>query len=727
MRPLCNREPETHWLTLCVVVLCGLSASAAKGGAATSESDASTVAAVVVTSREDLTGKALTASQGVVTPKELELRPAYRVGQLLEAVPGLVVTAHSGEGKANQYLLRGENLDHGIDLANFVDGMPINRPTNAHGQGYSDLNFLIPELIERVSYTKGPYYADLGDFGGVGSEHMHMRNVLDDQISLSGGTLGDDEALAAGSRAVGGGSTLLGALEASHVDGPFTHPDNFRKLAAALRWSEGNQANGDSLTALFFRGEGRNTTDQPLRAIEDGQISRWGSLDPTDGNRSFRQSLSARSARSGEDGWIIAEAFAIHSGMTLWNNFTHFLNDAANGDQEQQDETRTTLGASLTLGRTLAVFSLPNQISAGFQDRYDALYVDRRHTRQRSDLLYCNDGDGDYSVGQTACTADRVVLNDAALFFQDDIRLTSWARLVLGLREEESDARDRSQLSGFTRGRASEKLAQPKGDLIFGPWFDTEIYASAGKGFHSDDVRGVLGTVPVEGVPFGIGRVPLMAKTWAEEIGLRNHSLPGLDWQAVVFDQIYSSEMIYDQDAGQDQATAPSRRQGAEISAQYRPIPKVELSADLASTRAWFFDTAKTLTNFYGIVGGTHIANAPTYTGSIGLLLDQIGPWSAGVEERILGPYPLTNGPANPRAQGYKETNITVSYALSSRLAVRLTVFNLLNAKAWAAEYYYATAITPAEVARYGTAGVNDYQVHPLEPLSARLNMIWKL
>lgn len=702
-------------------------ASAVQAGAADVGSAANTVEAVVVTSREDLIGKALTASQGVVTPKALDLRPAYRIGQMLEAMPGLVVTAHSGEGKANQYLLRGENLDHGIDLANFVDGMPINRPTNAHGQGYSDLNFLIPELIERVTYTKGPYYADLGDFGGVGAEHMVLRNTLDDQLVLSAGTLGDDAALLAGSTAMGAGSNLLGALDISHVDGPFSHPDNFRKFAAALRWSEGSQANGDSLTALVFRGQGRNTTDQPLRAIEDGLISRWGALDPTDGNRGYRESLSARSARSGADGSVTAEAYVIHSGMTLWNNFTHFLNDPTNGDQEQQDETRTTLGVNLAVSRKFSALSFRHEITLGAQDRRDVLYLDRRHTRQRLDLTYCNDGDGAYSVGQTACTADRVNLNDAAVFLQDDIRLASWARWVMGLREEQSDAKDRTLVAGFTRGKASETLAQPKVSLILGPWFETEVYASAGKGFHSDDVRGVLGTVPIAGAQLAVGRVPLMAKTWAEEIGLRNHSLPGLEIELALFDQIYASELIYDQDAGQDQATAPSRRQGIEVSAQYRPNPKVEIAVDLASTRAWFFTNPSALASVYDIVGGTHIANAPTYTRSIGMLLDHCGPWSAGIEVRILGPYPLTNGPFDPHAAGYKETNLMIAYQVSPKITARLSVFNLLNTKAWAAEYNYATAITAAEVAKYGTGGVTDDQVHPLEPISLRASFGFKL
>ncbi len=223
---------------------------------------------VVTVSRRNLIGTAETASQGSVTQEEIQLRPVYRVGQLLESVPGLIVTVHSGEAKAYQYLLRGVNLDHGIDFANFADDMPVNRPSNAHGQGYSDLNFVIPQLLAGVDYTKGPYFAELGDFGSVGSEHMRLLDDLPNQISASAGTLGDDELFAGGTLHLDNGGRLLGAAEVSRVDGPYTHPDNFRKIALATRYSQGTDTDGYSLTAMYYKGQGRFSTDQPLRAIQ---------------------------------------------------------------------------------------------------------------------------------------------------------------------------------------------------------------------------------------------------------------------------------------------------------------------------------------------------------------------------------------------------------------------------------------------------------------------------
>src|SRR5580704_7065725 len=162
----------------------------------------------VTAKRLELLGSAQSASEGVVADQELQLMPAYRPGQLLETVPGLTVTSHSGEGKANQYLLRGYNLDHGTDLATFVDGMPINQPTHAHGQGYTDLNFMIPELADEIMYTKGTYYATVGDFGAVGSLHVSYRDTLPDAISATVGTLDFQRFFVAGSGALGAGHLL---------------------------------------------------------------------------------------------------------------------------------------------------------------------------------------------------------------------------------------------------------------------------------------------------------------------------------------------------------------------------------------------------------------------------------------------------------------------------------------------------------------------------------------
>ena len=287
---------------------------------------------VVTAERRHLIGTTSTASEGIVVNDELALTPAFRPGQLLETVPGLEVTSHSGEGKANQYLMRGYNLDHGTDLAVSVDGMPINNPTHAHGQGYTDLNFMTPELATNIKYTKGTYYADQGDFASVGSIHLSYLDRMPAEATATVGTLGFQRIFTAGSVSAAGGN-VLGALELQHYDGPWDNPDDQRKVNAVVRYSDGDDRDGMSLTGMFYHGLWNATTDQPDRAVTEGLIGRDGTLDPSDGGQAQRGSLSAQFHASSGEGQLDANAYAVNTQLTLWNDFTHFLIDPVNGDQ----------------------------------------------------------------------------------------------------------------------------------------------------------------------------------------------------------------------------------------------------------------------------------------------------------------------------------------------------------------------------------------------------------
>ena len=692
--------------------------------AAPTDGPASAVSEVVVTaSRLDEIGAAQTASQGVTTREELELRPVYRIGQLLESTPGLTVTVHSGEAKANQYYVRGFLLDHGTDIAISVDEMPVNRPTNAHGQGYSDLNFLAPELLGGVDFGKGPFYAPVGDFGAVAYDHLKLVDTLPNQISLSAGTLGDEEAFVGGTHTFGSGDRLLASVDYEHLDGPWTHPDNFQKIAGMLRYIHGADDDGYSVTALYYHGHSNLTTDQPERAVQEGLIDRFGTLDPSDGARSERFSLSGRYATKGANWSFDTSAYVIHSTMTLWNDYTHFLDDPINDDQEQQSEARNTAGGQAAYRIHLDFGRIASDTEFGVQGRYDDVYVDRRHTHDRMALNYCENEqdpapDGSYVPAVAtpavdgACDADRVHLGDVALYGQNTTHWLPWLRTVLGLREDYQTAFDHSFITGF-KGDTDQSLFQPKGSLILGPWEKTEVYVSAGRGFHSNDVRGVFETVSIEGVPVTAGRTPLLAPATSEEVGLRSDVVPKLSTQIAVFQEDFSSELAYDQDEGQDDASAPSRRQGVEISAQYRPFRWVELNTDLAFVRARYRGDLAAFD-----LDGPHIGNAPDFIGSFGVLVDHLGPWFGGLEWRILGQYPISDGDALPKDDGYSEVNLDAGYNLTRRIKLQVDIFNLTDTHASASSAYYTSRL-PGEPAQ----GVTDYQLHPLEPISARFSV----
>lgn len=276
--------------TGCVIAV--VSASVAKaddgGGAAVSIGSNGVVtllAPVSISGRSaKLVGVADSATEGTITAQQLATRPLLRAAEVLESVPGMTVTQHSGDGKANQYFLRGFNLDHGSDFASFVNGMPINNVSHVHGQGYTDLNFLIPELVSTVRYRKGSYSAEDSDFVVTGVAYIdYARSLHSPLVDLTVGSFNYRRALAAGSTQLNGELTLLGAIELGSTDGPWVQAEQLRKMNAVLRLSSGTTANGFSLTGITYGSHWTSTEEVPERAIKNGEIGRYGTLGPSDG------------------------------------------------------------------------------------------------------------------------------------------------------------------------------------------------------------------------------------------------------------------------------------------------------------------------------------------------------------------------------------------------------------------------------------------------------------
>jgi len=651
----------------------------------------------VTAERLGLMGSATTASEGIIVNDELALTPAFRVGQLLETVPGLQVTSHSGEGKANQYLLRGYNLDHGTDLATFVDGMPVNEPTHAHGQGYTDLNFLIPELATNVTYTKGPYYADEGDFASVGSVHINYLNTLTPQISYTDGTLGYERFFGGGSVSLGEGN-LLGALEWQHYNGPWDNPDELHKINAVLRYSVGDNHDGFSITAMHYHGTWNSTTDQPERAIEEGLIGRYGSLDPSDGGRAQRSSLTAQLYKPLAGGELQANAFVFGNQLTLWNNFTHFLVDPLHGDQEEQHESRTTLGGDIAFKHDAPLFGFDNEVMVGAANRSDFNDVSRFPTRDRQ-TLPPSDDPLDFSE------ADTVRLSSLSFYVQSATHWADWFRSVLGYRYDTQYGSDR----GTNSGTASDHLLAPKGSLIFRPLEMTELYVSAGRSFHSDDLRGVTAAQDAH-----VPGAPLIARQSGEEIGLRQQITPAFTMTVAFYKLSAQSETTYDPDAGVDSAGPGSRRRGYEINLTYQALQWLEFYGSYSGNHARY------VTPFDDGTGhvGEYLPNSPFATGSFNVYLKDLGPWSGSLGYRYLSSYPLSSD-NSVQGHGYGIWSGDAHYMIGKGWSVGVSAYNILNKKADAAEFWYVDRL-PGESA----AGVADVHVHPLERTSGRITIV---
>ncbi|HXG61567.1 MAG TPA: TonB-dependent receptor [Planctomycetota bacterium] len=647
---------------------------------------------IVVGRAENLVGDAESAGEGRVGQDELRRRPLLRTGEVLETVPGLIVTQHSGSGKANQFFLRGFNLDHGTDFATWVDGMPVNMPTHGHGQGYTDLNFLIPELVERIDYRKGPYFAEEGDFSSAGSARVRtFRSLPRGLARLELGEFGFQRAVAAHSAAAGPGRLLWG-LEAQHYDGPWEIDENFVKYNGLVRFASGDEKNGADVTLMGYQGEWNSADQIPKRAVDAGTLDRFGVVDPTDGGRSRRWSLSGE-WRSGTDAAATrANVYLIDYRLRLFSNFTYFMDDPANGDQFEQVDQRLIAGAAVSHRWFDRWFGKDVAAAVGLETRNDAIgEVGLHKTAQRVRLSTVRD--------------DEVLQNSVGIWAEAEIRWTEWLRSTAGARGDLYRWDVESSVDANS-GTETDAIAGPKLGLAFGPWADTEFYANAGLGFHSNDGRGATIRVdPTDGVT-PVEPVDPLVRSKGAEAGVRTAFLPGLQSTVSVFLLDLDSELLFVGDAGITEPSRPSRRVGFEWANFYRPLPWLTLDLDYARTKARFKDSDP---------AGDHIPGAVKDVLAAGVSVEGLGGFLAALRVRYFGPRDLVeDGGVRSDATtlvsarlGYERDNVTVA----------LEIFNLFNAEDDDIAYFYESQL-PGE-----PAPVSDVHFHPVEPRAFRLGV----
>jgi outer membrane receptor protein involved in Fe transport len=641
---------------------------------------------------ENVVGVAQSASQGAITARQLDARPVMRTGEVLETVPGVVISQHSGEGKANQYYLRGFNLDHGTDFSTTVAGLPVNMPTHGHGHGYSDLNFLMPELVSGVQYSKGPYFADQGDFTTAGAATITYANRLARPIvRVGGGGQGFGRALVAASVAAGSG-TLLGAVEAQHNDGPWHEPDDFQKINALVRYSQGDALNGFAITGMGYRGRWDSTDQIPSRAI--GRIGRFGTIDTTDGGDSYRYSGSVEWQRTRNNASTKVSAFGLAYDLNLFSNFTYFLDDPDNGDQFRQADHRFVTGGKVTHRRLGQWGSRPVQNVVGVQLRHDAIgNVGLYHTVARRPLETIRED----SVRQTSVGA----------FAQNETQWTSWLRTLAGLR---IDGYRFGVDAGDVRNSGTDRagLVSPKGGAIFGPWSGTELYVNAGLGFHSNDARGATIAIdPATGEP--ARRVTPLARARGAEVGVRSVRVPHLQTSLALWTLSLDSELIFIGDAGNTEAGRPSHRYGVEWANYYSPTPWLTFDFDLSLSRARFTDADP---------AGDVIPGAVSTVVQGGVTVDSVKNLFGSVRWRYFGPRALIEDDSQ-RSKATSLVNLEAGYKFTRSLRLAVDVFNLLDAKHSDIDYFYASRL-PGEPA----AGIEDIHLHPTLPRTARVSLV---
>ncbi|MBX6420100.1 MAG: TonB-dependent receptor [Nevskia sp.] len=651
---------------------------------------------------ERFAGASESATMGTVYAGEFQDLPLARVGELLEVVPGLILTQHSGEGKANQYFLRGFNLDHGTDISVNVDGVPVNLPSHAHGQGYADLNFLIPELVERIEFRKGPYYAAYGDFAAAGALDLRYFDRLPENLlQFSGGSFGDYRGLSAGSAGLFSG-TLLYGLAAEHFDGPFAHRGS-DKGTLVLRYTHAVGGGLAHLTATGYDTRFNSTDQIPARAVAQGLIGPFDCIDCTDGGRSYRYGLTGDLQRPLGSGIFAASAYAYRYHLNLYSDFTYFLEDPANGDQFEQYDSRNVYGGRAAYDFSTSWLGLRFDHEAGAQLRFDdidpvALY-DTRAQRRLS-----------------AVSVDQVQELGIAAYVQSTVHVLERLRLQPGLRVDRYHFNVESNFSQNV-GARSASLWQPKLNLIAGPFAKTEFFVNLGKGFHTNDARGTTQTLVFDPrQPPGQQFTPTAAVTPIAaarglDVGLRSTALPGVEFSASYFILHLDSELTFSGDTAGSEPNAASTREGIETALSWKPLAGLVVDASYAYSHARFRDPDP---------AGQHIPEAATSVAGLTAVYRDPKGYDAELKFRYFGPRPLTqDGAVSSRAT--KVVDLGAGYLLTRHVRVGLELLNVFDSRDHDIDYFYTSRL-PGEPA----AGVDDFHFHPVEPLSVRAELSYR-
>ncbi|MGA9659051.1 MAG: TonB-dependent receptor [Asticcacaulis sp.] len=623
------------------------------------------------------------ASEGTVSFAKFTDRPLLRPGELVEVVPGMAATQHSGNTKANQYFLRGFNLDHGTDFSVAFDGVPLNLPTHGHGQGYLDINGIIPEVIETIRYRKGPYYASMGDFSNAGgAEFETFANSTPGYIQTTLGENGYGRVLGV----AGDGKRSFIAAEYDTYVGPYDNPDNLRKVSLIGRLAlEGLGLSNWSLTGLAYDAH-TNANDQiPQRAVDQGLITRLGALDTSDGGETSRYIASLQ--RHGEDG-LDATLYVQRYKLALFSNFTYFLRDPVNGDQFEQADERWIYGGSVA--KTWATPVLGFTLKSGADARYDDIgKVGLYYTKQRQILS---------TVRQDSVREYSAALYTEASRAFGPLRVTGGLRLnTIGGEVTSSDPRN--------SGQASDTLLTPKFTAAWRVSPEIELYADAGQGFHSNDVRGGTITV-VPGTDDPVPQVDLFAKSTGGELGAR-YANRNFNVTVALWALHLDSELVYIGDGGDTASTDATDRTGVELLLNYNPSSRLDFNFTAAASHARYAGSPP---------DGDRIPNALEYVVTGGVTARLTPRLTATLTGRVLGPAPLIEDNSAP-SQSTTLFNGLLDYHFD-RFSVKFEVLNLFDDQGDEIQYYYTSRLQgePDE-------GVDDLHFHAFEPRTLRLSL----
>ena len=609
---------------------------------------------------------------------------------MVEVIPGMIATQHSGPGKANQYFLRGFNLDHGSDFSTYFDGMPVNWRTHAHAQGYMDLNFIIPELIQRLDFQKGPYFANTGDFSLAGSNRMVTYDSLEEGFSeLTLGSKNEIRLLTANSFEVGDGDFLY-AIEHQQTNGFFDLEQDVRKYNALLKYT-GDIFNIPSrITFSAYDSIWTSTNQIPERAVKNGLIDRFGFIDPDLGGDSYRYSLTGSFELNNWELNLYTSSYY----MSLINNPTYFLNDSINGDEFEQEDERILLGGSLVNEVETEIFGLPVTRTIGADLRYDDV--------SELNLFYTVNRNRIGSLRE-----DEAQQLSLGSFANLQFSLTDRLRASVGLRLDFYDF-EVDALRAQNSGSKNESLWQPKVNIAYGVNENLELYANYGEGFHSNDARAAINTIdPATGNPSDT--LDILVQGEGSELGFRYDTLEGFNFSVAWFELDLDSELVFVGDAGTTEPSDPSRRNG------------IELNSFWEFTEALVFDFTATKSDghFRGLPSGENsIPDAHDLVVAAGLTYHNPNGWTSSFRVRHFDDAALTED-ESVKKDGSTLVHFGVSYAQES-WELGLDIINLLDQEDDDIAYWFESRMIGE------TASFEDIHFHPSNPRAVRALLKYK-
>ena len=675
--------------------------------AKTQKNDTVQLEEIVVTEdarAKNLIGMTGSASQGEVNQAQFEYRPLSRNGELLEVVPGVLATQHSGSGKANQYFLRGFNLDHGTDFTTWVDGIPMNMSTHAHGQGYMDINSVIPELVKNIEYGKGPYYAEVGDFSAAGYSKMFSMDKLPEGImKFTAGEYDYYRTLIANSNKVGSGD-LLYAGEFNFYNGVWQQPEDSKKFNGMMRYTLDKDNWGTSINAKAYTNSWTATNQIPQASIDNGTLNQYGTMDPSDGGDTDRFSLSSNIWNKGDNWKNDANIYALYTDLDLYSNFTGYLDNPTQGDQIHQFEHRVQTGGNIEHTRYNKLLGFDMDNTYGLQFRHDEIMnVGLNHTVNRQYLSTVSRNDVSQSTG--------------GAYFKNQTYWLEKLRTIAGIRGDfiNNDvtvldtATHDPLVKSANSGNAGQALVSPKLSLIMGPWYNTEYFVNAGYGYHSNDARGTtIKRDPTDGSALNSNsaRISPMARSRGAETGIRSSFIKGLNSTLAFWWLQSDQELVFVGDVGTTEVNGKSNRYGVELTNYYKPTDWLTLDADFAFTSAHFATTHVDATNSY-------IPNSVGRVITVGATAVAPNGLFGSVRLRHFGEVPLDES-GTYWAGNTSIVNLGAGYQHKKKYKFEIDLFNIFGSTANDIAYAYQNAY-PA-----GAAGQDGIMKHPVEPRMVR-------